>query len=531
MRKTSLIALSTAIGGVLLVLPVALALLLSWHEGRAHARHYLEQLSADVLRRSGETRIQVTMAIESMRSSPQLPPCSEEQLLYMREVIGGYDYLKGLGVIRGHALLCSSLSELHQPLQLGRPHRVNPSGIVSWSSVELPGLPGTYFNINARDGFVAIIPQKLVLDTFLDDAIHLAHVGANGAIIRSRGVFREQWLVGYKNVQRTFFDADYFINIIPSETRETLVVAAMDNAHLWAYVRSAMVHRVPVGLLVGFLLATLVPLAVRYHLSLRAQLRRALKRREFFLLYQPVIDLNSGSCVGAEALIRWRRPHGDPISPAVFIAVAEKAGLIVQITAQVMEMIAEDSPRLFKAYPDAHVAINFSPNDLHSAQTEARLQALVHRAGAEAGNILVEVTERGLMLPEKAKAVLVGLREKGFKVAIDDFGTGNSSLSYLATYDLDYLKIDKMFVDELGGSAPRSRLAFHIIEMARTLSLEMIAEGVETAEQHQILREAGVQFAQGWLFAKPMGMSELIAFMHQRNTAQPAFVQADKASP
>ena len=522
MRKTSLIALFTAVGGAALVLPIALAAVFAWHEGRADAQRYLENLSADVLRRSDETRTQVVMAIESLRESPQLPKCSAEQLLHMREVVAGFDYLKGLGVIEDHTLVCHSFGDLAQPLLLGKPHRVNPSGIVSWSGVELPGLPGTRFNINARDGFATIIPQKLVLDTLLDNAINLVHVGANGVVIRSRGVYRQEWLAQYRDEPSVVADGDYFMTITPSSNRETSVIVAVDNERLWTYIEAAMLRRAPIGLFVGFVLAVLVFFVARYNLSLKAQLLRALRRREFFLLYQPVIELDSGGCVGAEALIRWKRPQGDLISPSVFIAVAEKAGLMVQVTAQVMEMIAEDSPPLFKAFPSAHVAINFSADDLHSAQTEERLQTLLDRAGASANNILVEVTERGLMLPEKAKVVLSGLRAKGFKVAIDDFGTGNSSLSYLATYDLDYLKIDKMFVDELGGTAPSSRLAFHIIDMAKTLSLEMIAEGVETENQRQILHDAGVQFAQGWLFGKPMSMGDLIAFMRQRNDAYPS---------
>lgn len=522
MRRKRLIALFTAVGGAALVLPIALAAVFAWHEGRTDAKEYLEHLSGDVLRRSSETRAQVVMAIEGMRESPQLPSCSAEQLLHMREVTAGFDYLKGLGVIEGQTLICYSFGELVQPLQLGRPHRVNPSGIVSWGGIELPGLAGTYFNINARDGFAAIMPQKLVLDTLLDDDIHLVHVGANGGVIRSRGTFRPEWLSGYKDRPAVFSDGDYYLTITPSSSRETSVIAAMESEHLRGYVNAALLRRVPIGIFVGLVLASLVFFVARYSLSLKAQLLRALKRREFFLVYQPVIDLHSGGCVGAEALIRWKRPQGDLISPAVFIAVAEKAGLMVQVTAQVMEMIAEDSPPLFKAYPWAHVAINFSADDLHSTQTEERLQTLLDRAGASANNILVEVTERGLMLPEKAKVVLSGLRAKGFKVAIDDFGTGNSSLSYLATYDLDYLKIDKMFVDELGGTAPSSRLAFHIIDMAKTLSLEMIAEGVETESQRQILHDAGVQFAQGWLFGKPMSMDDLIAFIRQRNDAYPS---------
>lgn len=198
--------------------------------------------------------------------------------------------------------------------------------------------------------------------------------------------------------------------------------------------------------------------------------------------------------------------------------------MIVQITAQVMEMVARDTIELLRDHPDIHIAINFSADDLHSSETEARLQSLIANAGGTSRNILIEATERGFMSPEKAKGVLVSVRSKGFKVAIDDFGTGNSSLSYLATYDLDYLKIDKMFVDALGTDTPSSRVAFHIIAMAKSLDLQMIAEGVETEQQRDILRDAGVQFAQGWVFGRPMPMHELAAFirLHIDGPPEPA---------
>lgn len=513
MRKKSLVFFYLALGCVALVVPLASSFYLAWYDGRAGAQHYLEQLSADVLRRSQETRKQVDMAISAIQAAPQQAPCSPEQLLRMRAVAAGAGYLKGLGYVRNGTLVCVSFSHIESPLQLGAPSRITPSGVTSWSSVTLPNVPGVLFNINSRDNFAAIIPQALVLDTLPDDSISLTHVSDHGVIVRSRGVFLREWLEGYEGKPLTFSDADYFVTIRPADNAETSVVAAMTAEQVQAKIVTAMWHMVPIGLLISCSLATLVYVLARYRLSLKAQLQRALSRREFYLLYQPVVDLRSGCCVGAEALLRWQRPANDAISPSVFIPAAEKHGLIVQITGQVMEMVAKDTVQLLRDHPDTHIAINFSAADLHSAETETRLQALITNAGGSSRNILIEATERGFMSPEKAKGLLVSVRSKGFKVAIDDFGTGNSSLSYLATYDLDYLKIDKMFVDALGSDTPSSRVAFHIIAMAKTLNLQMIAEGVETEQQRDILRDAGVQFGQGWVFGKPMSMDALAAFI------------------
>lgn len=523
MRKKRLIFLYCLLGALALLLPVGLSITLAWQSGHADAQRYLEQLSDDVLRRSFETRKQVNIAITAMQTMPQQAVCSAEQLRRMRAVAAGSVYLKGLGYQQGNALLCASFTQLDHPLELGPPDRITPSGVVSWSGVQLASVPGTRFNINSRDGFAALIAQDLVLDTLPDNSISLAHVSDGGVILRSRGLYLPQWLEGYAGEPLTFADDQYFGVIGPADNRETSVVAAMTHEQLLGKIGAVMWRMVPLGVLVGLLLASLVYFIARYRLSLKAQLQRALSRREFYLLYQPVVDLRSGFCVGAEALVRWRRPANDAISPAVFIPAAEKHGLIVQITGQVMEMVAKDTVQLLRDHPETHIAINFSADDLHSAETEQRLQALITNVGGTSRNILIEATERGFMSPEKAKGLLVSVRSKGFKVAIDDFGTGNSSLSYLATYDLDYLKIDKMFVDALGTDTASSRVAFHIIAMAKTLNLQMIAEGVETEQQRDILRDAGVQFGQGWVFGKPMSMEALAAFIRSHN-GQPAAV-------
>ena len=290
-------------------------------------------------------------------------------------------------------------------------------------------------------------------------------------------------------------------------------LAAAPRSHIEGRMRNLAWTLLPIGALAGLLLAAGVVLITRQRMSLKSELRLALQRREFFVRYQPMRDLRDGRWAGAEALLRWRRGDGTLVPPDVFIPVAEQAGLIEDITRHVMDLVARDTASLLRRHPGFHVSINFSSLDLRPGGPIEQIAPMLQRMQARPEALAVEITERGFVDAAVARPLIRRLREMGLRVAIDDFGTGYSSLSALESFEIDYLKIDKSFVDTIGKQAATSQVVPHIIGMAKALKLDMIAEGVETQEQADYLREHGVQYAQGWLFGKPMPIEELAALL------------------
>lgn len=254
----------------------------------------------------------------------------------------------------------------------------------------------------------------------------------------------------------------------------------------------------------------------QHRLWMIREMHDALRDGHFWVAYQPIVDLASGCCTKAEALLRWQHPERGAISPGEFIPVAESCGLINPIGDWVFEQAALQV-RAWRTSmnPGFQVSVNKSPlqfnNPLRSITPWGlRLAAM----GLEGDSIVAEITE-GLLLdgnPEVAET-LQAMAESGIQVALDDFGTGFSSLAYLQKYDIDYLKIDQAFVRNMAAGSKDLSLCEAIVVMAHKLGLQVIAEGVETEQQRDWLRAAGCDFAQGYWFSRPVSAQDLEAFV------------------
>jgi len=248
-------------------------------------------------------------------------------------------------------------------------------------------------------------------------------------------------------------------------------------------------------------------------LTLESELRLALERDQFFLHYQPKFDIVTGAIIGAEALVRWRHPEHGVISPARFIPLAEETGIIVPLGEWVLRTAAREVAHWHGAgFPSMTVAVNLSAQNFVHGGMEASVNAAFAESGIDPRSLEIEVTETMLMHDvDVAVRILRWFRGRGIRVSIDDFGTGYSSLSYLRRFPLDILKIDRSFVQEATQNADAAAITRGIIALARSLNLEVIAEGVETHEQALFLNEHGCRYVQGFLYGRPMTSADLLA--------------------
>jgi diguanylate cyclase (GGDEF)-like protein len=250
-------------------------------------------------------------------------------------------------------------------------------------------------------------------------------------------------------------------------------------------------------------------------------LRRAADRGEMVVHYQPIVDLDTGRIRAAEALVRWRRPGHGLVSPLEFIPLAEQAGVIASLGAFVLrEACAEAQTWADAGIGDVPVTVNVSARQLLDAEFERTVEAALEHTGLDPSRLVVEVTESSVMhQPNATIPRLDRLSETGVRMALDDFGEGYSSLGHLRDLPIDILKIARPFVRELSADSNDPALVRGIIELARSLGLQLIAEGIESPEQQAILRAFGCQLGQGFLFSRPLESEELRAVLAEQHAA------------
>ena len=253
-------------------------------------------------------------------------------------------------------------------------------------------------------------------------------------------------------------------------------------------------------------------------LELKGDLQRAVDNGEFFLHYQPVIELESGAISGLEALLRWNHPERGVVPPLEFIGLAEETGLIVPIGRWVLQEACRQAVLLrarFPIDPPLHMAVNLSARQLQRPEIVAEIGEILMETGLDPAALTLEITESVMMKDIKLSVQrLTELKALGVKLAVDDFGTGYSSLNYIQQFPVDILKVDKSFVDAFNTDPRKSALTATIIKLASDLDLRPVAEGIERADQLERLLDLHCDLGQGFYFSKPLpieGVDELLA--------------------
>ncbi|CAN5282371.1 hypothetical protein BH09PSE3_BH09PSE3_27320 [soil metagenome] len=263
--------------------------------------------------------------------------------------------------------------------------------------------------------------------------------------------------------------------------------------------------------------------------GLETDLRRALDNDEIDILFQPQVSVTTGRIIGVEALARWRHPIHGELGAETLFSVAKRSDYLTALSGHVQRQAATKAAAWPEVLQNLRLSVNVTAEDIARSGFADTFLATIDRTGFPRSRLTVEITENGLIEDLGTAATLLStLRAGGCRVAIDDFGTGYSSLAYLKALPLDYLKIDKHLAQDIAGS-PRDRIVVRgVIDMARSLGLAVIAEGVETEEQLTLLAQEGCNYYQGFLCARPMTADALAALVRQRSLPDPSTVAAPR---
>ncbi len=500
-------------GGIASLLGVALVMtgtgFLAWNLVLEHTTERLETLARLASERADNTFAQAAAALRELNRSP-LPPCSVEGIEQMRLVAIDTLAVKAVGYVEEEVFVCSSWGLIDNGVQRWPAEFHTREGL--GVSINVPPFVAPAKPMLAlRDAaFNLLIDPEHFLETSLAPGVSLALGTPSGHWLGTPAAGFAQVLTRIHSAPHAGLRDGYVYTRIAHGNWQT--VAAVTRQEMFRDLWRELLMLTPLGLLLSCLWCWVVARRVRAYLSPLAVLSRAVENGEFTAFYQPILDLRDGRCIGAEALVRWRRADGSVSMPDSFLPLAESSGLVEPITAQVISTVCGELAACLASGQVQHVSINLSARDIASAAYLPHLTEERQRAGIAAGAIWLEVTESSLLSIDAAHRTLSQSRAAGHPIALDDFGTGYSSLQYVRRLPLDLLKIDRSFVQSLAAGSP-CPVTDHTIAMARQLELQLVAEGIETDEQLQYLRQRGVQYGQGWLFGKAMPLDEFLVFV------------------
>lgn len=438
-------------------------------------------------------------------------------------------YFRSIFLVSRGQLYCSSVTRSPESVELAMPADVVPmlTGARTLLVANSPfarGAPALamYVPTSATDGVLGFVDAVYITETLRSirtDDLAWAAMTVGNVSLTSEGPLLSSAAVATRGAQVTLDAPRFTTSLAASPTLLRRIAAS----------------QAPIYLSFGGIIAFLLGLLVFRHLSpaqfMRRQIARGIKRDEFKVYYQPVMELATNRCAGAEALLRWHHPQAGLVRPDAFIPLAEANGLIIDLTRAVLRQVRNDVAT--GALPAGfHIGINLAERHLRDTTIVQDIQRL-YGSLIDTYPLVTEITERYVIRDTAtARHVMSELQRQGIETALDDFGAENNSIGYLKHYDFDYLKIDKEFLPVTEDDTLTRNICDSIIQLAERLNLTVVAEGVENETQAQYLRERNVKYAQGYLFARPIAFDELVHFAIQNAQTGLAVVKrGESATP
>ena len=474
------------------------------------------------MRLTEAARTRMTPYVTLVREANQLlatlaatsfPPCSRDEQAFFRQKIFYSETLHDLGRIQGGHLACSAIysgDQLRHPIP--EPLLTRPDGLKLYRNVAPYTSPHTVYFF-ARNGFYTVEDPALnsrwprsktyMEGSILDEDRHV--------MIRPHGT-PSQYPTAIRDRDSIGFIGDiHYVTLCSKE--DYFCVSAFESYReaLWNN-RSQIASDTIIGAVLGLLPMLGIFLFMAYNQSLPSQLLRALQRDQIHMVYQPIVEIDSGKVVAVEALARWTDEAGYAVSPEIFVRVAEERGLINRLTYYVIERSLTEFAAYLQERPEHRIHVNVSALDLQEDRLLPYLNSCLRRFNLSPRSIVIEITESQTALKKQVGESISTLRQAGFATYIDDFGTGYSSLAYLKDFAIQAIKIDKVFTQSIGTEAFTLSLLPQMLAMAETLGLQVVVEGIETVEQAAYF--AGKQPAllgQGWLYGHPLPAEKLLA--------------------
>lgn len=474
-----------------------------------HLKGYLNRVAAQE-----SASLQEAHSLLSSLQHPTAPACSETEIAAFRDLVFRSSYIKDIGRMHAGTIECSAAAghPVH-PIGQFKASVPDADGNIAYANlvpmrnagVKRPGMQlGSAFVVFASQLPVVegSLPIHATVNSNASDTQPQANVERNG-----------DNLIATRCSTALYTCTQASVSVTEARQAEFGVAAGMAGLGC------------ALGALVGFGLAAWR----RRYRSMEQQLRRSIEKEELQVVYQPIVNLVDGKVIGAEALSRWKDRDGTPVSPDLFIKIAEQHGFIGSLTSLVFRRALKDFREVLTKIPDFKLDINVTAADLADPAFLPMLDAAIEQNKVPTSSIVIEVTESSTANQEVAMESIRSLRRRGHSIYIDDFGTGYSSLSYLLYLQIDRVKIDKAFTRAIGTNAPTLAIIPQIMNMVRSQNLGVVVEGVETEQQalYFTVNDQTVH-GQGFLYGEPMPTEQFMQLMAPKLARLSAQVEVER---